>query len=102
MTCLELARCYFVLASVSAVTLLGRWIRQLARTMSAARRAKVKPRNKIFHATMLVTRAEERWIEAESLEEAEALLVAGRGHRATPGELIHAELDVMLTDEKLK
>ena len=51
---------------------------------------------------MLVTRAEEWWIEAESWEEAEALLVAGRGHRATPGELIHAELDVMLTDEKLK
>ena len=70
--------------------------------MSTARRAKVKPRSKIFHATMLVTRAEEWWIEAESLEEAEALLVAGRGHRATPGELIHAELDVVITDEKLK
>ena len=93
MTCLELACCYFVLASE---------IRQLVRTMSTARRAKVKPRSKIFHATMLVTRAEEWWIEAESLEEAEALLVAGRGHRATPGRLIHAELDVVLTDEKLK
>jgi hypothetical protein len=44
---------------------------------------------------MLVTRAEEWWIEAESLEDAEALLVAGRGYRATPGELIHAEVDVV-------
>ena len=51
---------------------------------------------------MLVTRAEEWWIEAESLEDAEALLVAGRGHRATPGELIQAELDVVISEEKLK
>ena len=31
-----------------------------------------------------------------------SLLVAGRGHRAMPGELIHAELNVVITDEKLK
>jgi hypothetical protein len=36
---------------------------------------------------MLVTRAEEWWIEAESLEDAEALLVAGRGYRATLASL---------------
>jgi hypothetical protein len=62
--------------------------------MSAARKRKQQPRTKIFHATMRVTRVEEWWIEAESLEEAEALLAAGRAHRSALGELVHFELDV--------
>jgi hypothetical protein len=57
------------------------------------------PALQIFHATMLVTRAEEWWVQAESLEEAEALLAAGKGHRHTVGELVHVELDAVLADE---
>ena len=45
-----------------------------------------------FHATMLVTRAEEWCVEANSLEEAKALLESGEGHRCSPGEIFCAEL----------
>jgi hypothetical protein len=69
--------------------------------MSVARKLKAEPETKIFHATMLVTRGEEWWVEAESLEEAEALLAAGKGHRHTLGELIHVELDEVLADEEV-
>jgi hypothetical protein len=41
---------------------------------------KLKPRLKMFHATMHVTRAEEWCVEAESAEEARELLGAGQGH----------------------
>ncbi len=44
---------------------------------------------------MLVTRAEEWWVEADSLEEAETLLSAGQAHRNVLGELVHFELDVL-------
>jgi hypothetical protein len=67
--------------------------------MSVARKLKAEPQTKIFHATMLVTRAEEWWVEAESLGEAQALLAAGRGHRSAVGELVQVELDVMHADE---
>lgn len=60
--------------------------------MSAVAR-RLRPQPKTFHATMLVTRAEEWWVEAETLEEAQALLVAGQGHRAAPGERMHVELE---------
>ena len=46
--------------------------------MSVARKLNTEPALQIFHATMLVTRAEEWWVQAESLEEAEALLAAGK------------------------
>ena len=39
-----------------------------------ARKLKAKTQTKIFHATMLVTRAEEWWVEAETIEEAQGLL----------------------------
>ena len=42
---------------------------------------KQKPQLKMFHAIMLVTRAEEWCVEAETPEEARELLGAGRGHR---------------------
>ena len=48
---------------------------------------------KTFHATMLVTRLEEWWVEAETAEEAQALLVAGDGHRAGLGERVHVEIE---------
>jgi hypothetical protein len=69
-------------------------IRHQAEEMS--RKQKSMPQTKTFHATMLVTRVEDWWVEAESIEEAEALLAAGQGHRATLGELVHVELDEVL------
>jgi hypothetical protein len=68
--------------------------------MSVARKRKADPEPKIFHATMLVTRAEEWWVEADSVEEAKALLAAGRGHRHTLGELVQVELEAVLADRR--
>jgi len=45
-----------------------------------------------FYATMQVTRLEQWWVEAENPAEAKALLVGGTGHRSTPGECLHVEL----------
>ena len=53
--------------------------------------AQRKPKLQTFHATMVVTRHEEWCVDAESTEEAEALLAAGQGHRCSPGEAIHIE-----------
>jgi hypothetical protein len=64
--------------------------------MAVAHKLKSKPRLKTFHATMLVTRAEEWWVEAESLEEAQALLASGEGHRSALGERVHVALEGML------
>ena len=52
-------------------------------------------RLKTYHATMLVTRAEEWCVEAASEDEARALLAAGDGRRCHLGEAIHAELTEM-------
>lgn len=60
--------------------------------MSAVRKLKPRPQPKIFHATMLVTRAEEWWVEAETVEEARALFASGQGHHHGPGERVHVEL----------
>ena len=49
-----------------------------------------------FHARMLVTRVEEWCVEAETAEQARALLVSGAGHRSTPGESVHIELESLL------
>jgi len=51
-----------------------------------------------YHATMLVTRAEEWCVDASSPEEARALLAAGEGHRCHPGECVHAEVEQILDD----
>ena len=53
---------------------------------------------KTFHATMLVTRAEEWCVEAESAEEARALLAAGQGHRCHLGDCLHAEVTTVFDD----
>jgi hypothetical protein len=50
---------------------------------------------KTFHATMVVTRLEEWCVEAETLEEARALLAAGKGYRCHLGECLHMELEAM-------
>jgi hypothetical protein len=47
---------------------------------------------------MLVTRAEEWWIEAETAEEARALFSSGRGHHAALGERVHVELEELLEE----
>jgi hypothetical protein len=66
--------------------------------MSAVRKPRPRPQPKVFHATMLVTRAEEWWIEAESAEEARALLASGQGHHAALGERVHLELEELFED----
>ena len=55
-------------------------------------------KKKTYHATMLVTRAEEWCVEASSAEEARQLLTAGEGHRCSAGECLHAQLE-QLFDE---
>ena len=61
-------------------------------------KAKPKPRHKLrtYHATMLVTRAEEWCIDAASAEEAKELLAAGQGHRCHFGDVLQVELERML------
>jgi hypothetical protein len=65
-------------------------------------RSALKPtaqeKTRLFHARMLVTRVEEWCVEAATAEEARALLAAGGGHRCTPGDSIHAELEHLIDD----
>jgi hypothetical protein len=53
---------------------------------------------RLFHARVLVTRVEEWCVEAETAEQARALLVAGVGHRCTPGESIQVEIESLLDE----
>jgi len=46
---------------------------------------------------MVVTRTEEWCVDAESAEEAQALLEAGQGHRCDSGAAVHVELGEMHT-----
>ena len=57
-----------------------------------------RPKLKTFHATMLVTRAEQWWVEAETVEEAHALLASGEGHHAALGECVYVELEGIIDD----
>ena len=65
---------------------------------AAARKLKPKPQPKIFHATMLVTRAEQWWVEAESAAAAHMLLSSGQGHHAELGERVHVEVEELLEE----
>ncbi len=65
---------------------------------TTARKLKQKPVLKIFHASMLVTRAEQWWVEAETAAEAQALLASGQGHHCELGERVYVELGEMLDD----
>jgi hypothetical protein len=58
-----------------------------------------KKKIKTFHATMLVTRAEEWCVDAASADEAKALLAAGQGHRCHLGDAVHIELDQLFDDK---
>ena len=48
---------------------------------------------KTFHATMQVVRVEEWCVEAETAEEARALLASGQGHRCSAGDCLHVDLN---------
>lgn len=60
-----------------------------------ARRAQKKL--KTYHATMIVTRTEEWCVDAASVEEAQALLEAGQGHRCDSGSVDYVELGELHT-----
>ena len=59
----------------------------------AVRKREPEPVLKMFHATVLVTRAEEWCVEAETAEEARELLAAGQGHRCHLGERLQFEVE---------
>jgi hypothetical protein len=61
----------------------------------AALKRKVEPQLKTFHAAILVTRAEEWCVEAETAEEARELLAAGQGHRCHLGDRVHHEVHAL-------
>ncbi len=65
---------------------------------ATAHKLRRKPALKTFHATMLVTRAEQWWVEAETAEQAQALLASGEGHHSSLGECVDVELQGMLDD----
>lgn len=65
---------------------------------NAVPRAVPEPETRLFHARMVVTRIEEWCVEAETPEEARALLVSGAGHRCTPGESVQIEIESLLDD----
>jgi hypothetical protein len=65
---------------------------------SPPRRAQAASQLRLFHARMLVTRLEEWCVEAQTAEEARALLAAGAGHRCSPGDSVHVEFDTLLDD----
>jgi hypothetical protein len=56
----------------------------------AALKRKPEPAPKMFHATVLITRAEEWCVEAETAEEAREL--QGQGHRGHLWHRLHAEV----------
>ena len=55
-----------------------------------------KRQRRMFHASALVTRLEEWFVEADSPEEARALLAAGEGHRTASGERVHLEVERLI------
>lgn len=54
--------------------------------------ARPKPKRKLFHASVQVTRIEDWCVEAESEEEARALLMSGGGERCGIGDCIFVEV----------
>ncbi len=61
-------------------------------------RTATKTKPKLYHATMHVTRTEQWCIEADSAEEARAMLAAGQGHRCDAGECMNAEVVTVQED----
>ena len=69
-----------------------------AMSARSALKTPAKEKTRLFHARMLVTRVEQWCVEAATAEEAQALLASGGGHRCTPGDSIHAELEHLIED----
>jgi len=55
-------------------------------------RSVAKRKRKLFYATVQVTRVEDWCVEAESAEEARALLAKGEGERFRLGDCVHLEV----------
>jgi len=55
-------------------------------------RSAAKRKRKLFYATVQVTRVEDWCVEAESPEEARALLAKGEGERFGLGDCVHLEV----------
>jgi hypothetical protein len=58
-----------------------------------AARGAAKPKPKLFHASVQVTRVEEWFVEAETAEEARRLLESGHGQRSQIGECLYFSID---------
>ena len=54
--------------------------------------ARAKRRRKTYHASVQVTRIEDWCVEADTAEEARALLVQGLGERLRLGDCVHLEV----------
>jgi hypothetical protein len=56
--------------------------------------ARLKPKSnlKMFHATLLVTRAEQWCVEAETAEQARERLLAGEGERCQLGDCLYVDV----------
>jgi hypothetical protein len=59
---------------------------------------RTKEKLRTYHATMLVTRAEEWCVDAASPDEAKSLLAAGQGHRCHFGEVLDVDLERLLDE----
>jgi hypothetical protein len=59
----------------------------------AALKLQPKFEKKMYHATVHVTRVEEWCVEAESEEEARALLASGEGYRMGLGSCVNVEVE---------
>jgi hypothetical protein len=62
--------------------------------MTAQRKKKLQT----YHATVLVTRAEEWCVDATNVKEAQELFEAGQGHRCSGGDAMHVELSHLHKD----
>ena len=60
-----------------------------------------KKKLRTYYATVTVTRTEQWCVEAESAEDARALLAAGDGHRCHPGECLAIEVEPALGGAEL-
>jgi hypothetical protein len=65
---------------------------------ATARKLRPRPTPRIFHATVLVRRVEQWWVEAETAEEARELLGSGDGHYYALGECVDVEIEAILDD----
>jgi hypothetical protein len=60
---------------------------------ATARTIRERPKRRIFHATMLVTRVEHWWVEAETAAGAREAFEGGEGHVGALGARVHVELE---------